>query len=78
MMDSSNAALKDVTIVDAPDTKFRGIVEGFYGQYSHKERMDLLKFMGPLKMNTYIMVLSLMNIIEVNGVNLIQKLKSMN
>ena len=54
MMDSSNATLKDVTIVDAPDTKFRGIVEGFYGQYSHKERMDLLKFMGPLKMNTYI------------------------
>ena len=54
MMDSSNAALKDVTIVDAPDTKFRGIVEGFYGQYSHKERMDLLEFMGPLKMNTYI------------------------
>lgn len=54
MFASSSKAFKDVIITDAPDTKFRGIVEGFYGQYSHKERLDLLEFMGPLKMNTYI------------------------
>lgn len=54
MLNSSIKAFKDVTIIDAPDTKFRGIVEGFYGSYSHKERLDLLEFMGPLKMNTYI------------------------
>lgn len=54
MLASSSKAFKDITILDAPDTKFRGIVEGFYGSYSHKERIDLLKFMGPLKMNTYI------------------------
>lgn len=54
MLASSSKAFKDVTIIDAPDTKFRGIVEGFYGSYSHKERLDLLEFMGPLKMNTYI------------------------
>lgn len=54
MIASSNESLKDVTIIDSPDTKFRGIVEGFYGQYTHKERLDLLSFMGPLKMNTYV------------------------
>ena len=54
MLASSNESLKDVTIIDSPDTKFRGIVEGFYGQYTHKERLDLLAFMGPLKMNTYV------------------------
>lgn len=54
MLDSSSDNLKDVTIEDSANAKFRGVVEGFYGEYTHEERMDLIQFMGPLKMNTYI------------------------
>ena len=54
MLESSRAQLKEAVITDAPDTLYRGIVEGFYGEYSFEERMDLIEFIGPLKMNTYI------------------------
>lgn len=54
MLETSRSQLKEVLVVDSPNTSFRGIVEGFYGEYSFKERMDLIQYMGPLKMNTYI------------------------
>ncbi len=54
MMEGSRTNINEVQIADAPDTQFRGIVEGFYGEYSHKERLDLISYIGKLKMNTYI------------------------
>ena len=53
-MEGSRTNINEVQIADAPDTQFRGIVEGFYGEYSHKERLDLISYIGKLKMNTYI------------------------
>lgn len=44
-----------VTISDQPDIKYRGVVEGFYGQpWSHEDRISQLKFYGDNKLNTYI------------------------
>lgn len=42
-------------ITDYPEIRFRGVVEGFYGQpWSHEARLRQLKFYGQNKMNTYI------------------------
>ena len=43
------------TISDAPDTPLRGVIEGFYGTaWTHEFRLDLFRFMGKYKLNTYI------------------------
>ncbi|MBR0158795.1 MAG: beta-N-acetylglucosaminidase domain-containing protein [Clostridia bacterium] len=42
-------------ISDAPDVPFRGVIEGFYGvAWTHEFRLDLFRFMGRFKLNTYI------------------------
>ncbi len=47
--------LQEVKISDWPDVKFRGVVEGFYGQpWSHTDRLRQLDFYGRNKMNVYI------------------------
>lgn len=47
--------LNPCTITDYPDIDFRGIVEGFYGKpWSFEDRIELLKYFGKLKLNTYI------------------------
>jgi hyaluronoglucosaminidase len=39
---------------ETPSMRYRGVVEGFYGTpWSHRERLDLLDFMGAHRMNTY-------------------------
>lgn len=44
-----------MVINDYPSLKYRGIVEGFYGNpWSHKVRMGLIEFLGNNKMNDYI------------------------
>ena len=50
-----NNQLPQVEIIDYPDVRYRGVVEGFYGTpWSHEDRLDLLAFYGKYKMNTYI------------------------
>ena len=42
-------------IDDYPTMKYRGVVEGFYGNpWSHETRLSLLDFMGRHKMNSYV------------------------
>ena len=51
----ANNKLPQVEIIDYPDVRYRGVVEGFYGKpWSHIDRLDLLSFYGKHKMNTYI------------------------
>ncbi len=54
MLDQGEGELKEVLIEDAPETEFRGFIEGFYGEWTHENRMDLIRFCGENKMNTYI------------------------
>ena len=43
------------TLVDWPDYKIRGVIEGFYGEpWSHEDRLSMLEFMGKVRMNTYV------------------------
>jgi hyaluronoglucosaminidase len=43
------------TIIDHPSMAIRGVVEGFFGRpYSDDERLDLVEYIGRLKMNTYL------------------------
>ncbi len=47
--------LPEVEIKDYPSIRYRGVVEGFYGTpWSHRARLNQLKFYGENKMNTYI------------------------
>ena len=47
--------LPDVHLEEAPDTELRGVIEGFYGvAWTHQYRLDLMKFMGHARLNTYI------------------------
>lgn len=47
--------LPAVKIEDYPDIRFRGVVEGFYGEpWSFDDRVSQLKFYGANKLNTYI------------------------
>ena len=54
MLDQGEGELKEVLIEDAPETEFRGFIDGFYGEWTHENRMDLIRFCGENKMNTYI------------------------
>ncbi|WP_068776036.1 beta-N-acetylglucosaminidase domain-containing protein [Paenibacillus sp. FJAT-26967] len=47
--------LLTVKYEDYADAKWRGFIEGFYGiPWSHEDRMNLMRFGGQLKMNSYI------------------------
>lgn len=47
--------LPGVEITDYPDIRFRGVVEGFYGQpWSFADRVSQFRFYGDAKLNTYI------------------------
>ena len=51
----SDGKIPAVEISDSPDVAYRGVIEGFYGvAWTHEFRLDLLKFMGKYKLNTYI------------------------
>lgn len=44
-----------MSVLDWPDLKYRGVVEGFYGTpWSHQVRLSLIDFYGENKMNTYL------------------------
>ena len=44
-----------MSITDYPEILYRGYIEGFYGYpWSHEDRIDLMKFGGAQKLNTYI------------------------
>lgn len=50
-----NDKLPLLEINDYPNLKYRGLVEGFYGNpWSHETRLSLIDFLGRNKMNTYI------------------------
>ncbi len=50
-----NGSYRAVTIKDWPSVKFRGSVEGFYGQpWSFEARKSQFRFYGDWKLNTYI------------------------
>ncbi|BFH63201.1 beta-N-acetylglucosaminidase domain-containing protein [Paenibacillus azoreducens] len=52
---SPERRLKRCRIEDYPEILYRGYVEGFYGYpWSHEDRMDLMRFGGEQKLNTYI------------------------
>lgn len=51
----NNTDLPMMEIEDYPALKYRGVVEGFYGEpWSHEKRLSILDFMGRNKMNTYV------------------------
>lgn len=48
-------AIPAMVIRDWPDLKYRGVVEGFYGEpWSHEARLSLIDFYGRFKMNYYV------------------------
>ncbi len=52
---SINRMVKRVCITDYPKILYRGYIEGFYGYpWSHADRIDLMKFGGEQKLNTFI------------------------
>ena len=52
---AANGTLPALSICDAPDLKYRGVVEGFYGTpWSHETRLSLIDTYGRYKMNYYI------------------------
>ncbi len=52
---SAEGSLPFLEISDYPDMKYRGIVEGFYGEpWSHQVRMSLIDFYGKFKLNSYL------------------------
>ena len=47
--------LREMLVIDGPTLPLRGIVEGFYYEpWSWRDREEILKFMGKVKMNAYI------------------------
>ncbi len=52
---SADGKLPAMDVCDWPDLKYRGVVEGFYGEpWSHQTRLSLIDFYGRFKMNYYI------------------------
>ena len=52
---SEGGLLPAMQICDWPDLKYRGVVEGFYGEpWSHATRLSLIDFYGRFKMNYYV------------------------
>lgn len=52
---SAEGIIPAMLICDWPDLKYRGVVEGFYGEpWSHETRLSLIDFYGRFKMNYYI------------------------
>ena len=52
---ASDGKIPYLTIEDYPELKYRGTVEGFYGNpWSHETRLSLIRYLGDNKMNTYI------------------------
>lgn len=50
-----DGALPFIKVNDWPDLKYRGVVEGFYGEpWSHNVRLSLIDFYGKYKMNCYL------------------------
>ena len=54
ILEQSEGMVREMLVEDAPDTQFRGFIEGFYGAWSHENRKSLMEFGGRYKMNTYI------------------------
>ena len=53
--EGADEKLPYMKINDWPDLKYRGVVEGFYGEpWSHKVRLSLIDFYGRNKMNCYL------------------------
>ncbi|MBQ3044077.1 MAG: beta-N-acetylglucosaminidase domain-containing protein [Alistipes sp.] len=53
--DAHDGGVREVTVYDYPNLKYRGVVEGFYGEpWSHETRLSLIDFYGRYKMNYYI------------------------
>ncbi|MBO4362946.1 MAG: beta-N-acetylglucosaminidase domain-containing protein [Clostridia bacterium] len=47
--------LLEAEVEDSPAVAIRGVIEGFYGTaWTHEFRLDLFRFMGKYKLNTYI------------------------
>lgn len=52
---SSEGVIPAMMITDWPTLKYRGVVEGFYGEpWSHATRLSLIDFYGRFKMNYYV------------------------
>lgn len=52
---TGSTMLPSLDINDYPAMKYRGVVEGFYGNpWSHKSRLSILDFMGANKLNHYV------------------------
>lgn len=52
---AARTGLPYVEIADYPDLRYRGVVEGFYGNpWSHEVRLSLIDLYGRLKMNSYL------------------------
>jgi hyaluronoglucosaminidase len=52
---ATSGGLAESIVTDWPEVPFRGVVEGFYGTpWSHARRLSLIRFMGEVKLDTYI------------------------
>lgn len=55
ILKQSDNFIEKCIIEDYPNIRYRGYIEGFYGYpWSHNDRIDLMKFGGENKFNTYI------------------------
>ncbi len=53
---NKDAPLYEVEIYDWPKFRFRGVIEGGGGRWSHEQRMSFLEFMGEHKMNYFLYI----------------------
>lgn len=49
----SNGSILTGTVEDFPRFAYRGVLEGGYSVWSHKQRLDIIKWTGQLKMNAF-------------------------
>lgn len=49
----SDGAILTGTVEDFPRFDYRGVLEGGYSVWSHKQRLDIIKWIGQLKMNAF-------------------------